>query len=118
MDRPLVISAPEPRTLDLIFDPPALATLRDRYRLVETDAASVEITSVHLTVEVLPTHRVSRWSWHLIDRRDGSRFETGLDYDSPSAARRAGLSRLAELASPMRAPRVVVISSGSRLRAA
>lgn len=42
MPRPLVISAPEPRTLDLIFDPPALAALRERYRLVETDAASVE----------------------------------------------------------------------------
>ncbi len=42
MSRHLVISAPEPRTLELIFSAPALATLRERYRLVETDAASVE----------------------------------------------------------------------------
>jgi phosphoglycerate dehydrogenase-like enzyme len=42
MARPLVISAPEPRTLDLIFAPASLVTLRERYRLVETDAAAVE----------------------------------------------------------------------------
>jgi len=33
---PLVISAPEPRTLDLIFTPPQLARLRKNYRIVET----------------------------------------------------------------------------------
>lgn len=33
---PLVISAPEPRTLELIFTPPQLARLRARYRIVET----------------------------------------------------------------------------------
>ncbi|TIO90997.1 MAG: hydroxyacid dehydrogenase, partial [Mesorhizobium sp.] len=33
---PLVISAPEPRTLDLIFTPPQLARFRKRYRIVET----------------------------------------------------------------------------------
>ena len=33
---PLVISAPEPRTLDLIFTPPQLARLRKNYRVVET----------------------------------------------------------------------------------
>ncbi|MBZ9676422.1 hydroxyacid dehydrogenase [Mesorhizobium sp. ES1-1] len=33
---PLVISAPEPRTLDLIFTPEQLARLRKRYRIVET----------------------------------------------------------------------------------
>ncbi|AZO53699.1 MULTISPECIES: hydroxyacid dehydrogenase [unclassified Mesorhizobium] len=32
---PLVISAPEPRTLELIFTPPQLARLRARYRIVE-----------------------------------------------------------------------------------
>ena len=32
---PLVISAPEPRTLDLIFTPPQLARLRKHYRIVE-----------------------------------------------------------------------------------
>jgi phosphoglycerate dehydrogenase-like enzyme len=35
-DRPLVISCPLPRTLDLIFAPDRLAELRARYRLVET----------------------------------------------------------------------------------
>ena len=39
--KPLVICAPEPRTLDLIFTPVKLATLRTRYDLFETDAASV-----------------------------------------------------------------------------
>ncbi|GGH38186.1 Phosphoglycerate dehydrogenase [Cribrihabitans marinus] len=39
-DRPLVISAPEPRTLDLIFRPERLAELRARYDIheIETDA--------------------------------------------------------------------------------
>ena len=53
---------------------------------------------VHLAVEVRPAHRRSRWAWHLVDGRDGSDFERGFDYDSPSDARRAGLDRLAELA--------------------
>jgi phosphoglycerate dehydrogenase-like enzyme len=35
--RPLVISAPDPRTLDLIFTKPALQRLRAGYRIVETD---------------------------------------------------------------------------------
>lgn len=34
--KPLVISAPEPRTLELIFTPAALADFRARYRIVET----------------------------------------------------------------------------------
>lgn len=34
---PLVISAPEPRTLDLIFTPSALAELHRSYRIVEAD---------------------------------------------------------------------------------
>ncbi len=39
--RPLVISAPEPRTLDLIFSESKLAELRARYEIFETDADSV-----------------------------------------------------------------------------
>ncbi len=35
-DKPLVISCPEPRTLDLIFTPDQLAKLRATYRIVET----------------------------------------------------------------------------------
>lgn len=36
--KPLVISAPEPRTLDLIFTPEQLRRLRSAYRVVETPA--------------------------------------------------------------------------------
>lgn len=39
--KPLVISAPEPRTLDLIFTPQALDDFRSRYRIVETTADKV-----------------------------------------------------------------------------
>ncbi|RJT41637.1 hydroxyacid dehydrogenase [Mesorhizobium waimense] len=38
---PLVISAPEPRTLDLIFTPPQLALFRKKYRIVETTPEGV-----------------------------------------------------------------------------
>src|SRR5882757_3264924 len=38
---PLVISAPEPRTLELIFTPPQLARLRKEYRIVETTPEGV-----------------------------------------------------------------------------
>lgn len=38
---PLVISAPEPRTLDLIFTPQADAELRRTYRLVEADPENI-----------------------------------------------------------------------------
>ncbi|PYE34868.1 phosphoglycerate dehydrogenase-like enzyme [Rhizobium sp. PP-WC-1G-195] len=40
-EKPLVISAPEPRTLDLIFTPEALGVLHDRYRVVEVEADTV-----------------------------------------------------------------------------
>ena len=40
--KPLVVSAPEPRTLELIFTPPALAALRRKYRIHETTADAVE----------------------------------------------------------------------------
>jgi phosphoglycerate dehydrogenase-like enzyme len=39
--QPLVISAPEPRTLDLIFTADALAAFRSRYRIVETTPEGV-----------------------------------------------------------------------------
>ncbi len=38
---PLVISAPEPRTLDLIFTPAAQAELRRTYRIVEADPENI-----------------------------------------------------------------------------
>lgn len=39
--RPLVISAPEPRTLDLIFTPDALENLRAKYQIIETNAENI-----------------------------------------------------------------------------
>ncbi|WEZ84925.1 hydroxyacid dehydrogenase [Rhizobium sp. 32-5/1] len=39
--RPLVISAPEPRTLDLIFTPQALAQLKAKYRIVEAHPENI-----------------------------------------------------------------------------
>ena len=39
--RPLVISAPEPRTLDLIFTEEALSRLHRTYRVVEVNAGAV-----------------------------------------------------------------------------
>lgn len=63
-------------------------------------------TLLHLTVEIMPAHRVRRWGWRLLDTRDGVEVETGFDYGSPSAARAAALSRVAELQSfvPLRWP--------------
>lgn len=40
-DRPLVISAPEPRSLDLIFAPAARTEFEARYRVVEVEAEQV-----------------------------------------------------------------------------
>jgi phosphoglycerate dehydrogenase-like enzyme len=40
-DLPLVISAPEPRTLELIFVPDALARLRSQYRIVEIEPGDI-----------------------------------------------------------------------------
>lgn len=39
--KPLVISAPDPRTLDLIFTPDALVRFRDRYDVLETDPQEI-----------------------------------------------------------------------------
>lgn len=41
VSKPLVICAPEPRTLELIFTPEKLALLRQRYELVEVSGAAV-----------------------------------------------------------------------------
>jgi hypothetical protein len=62
------------------------------------DADAIE----HLVVDVRPAHRRARWAWALVDGRDGSEFETGFDYDSPSDARRAAMGRLEELTSALR----------------
>jgi len=39
--RPLVISAPEPRTLDLIFTPDALKHLHEKYQVIEADPDNI-----------------------------------------------------------------------------
>ena len=39
--KPLVISAPDPRTLDLIFTPDALERFRAKYRIVEIDPDTI-----------------------------------------------------------------------------
>ena len=39
--RPLVICAPEPRTLDLIFTPEALERLKTTYRIIEADPENI-----------------------------------------------------------------------------
>ncbi|WP_279481743.1 hydroxyacid dehydrogenase [Aureimonas sp. SK2] len=41
-ERPLVIVAPHPRTLDMIFTPEALAEFRERYELVETTTGAID----------------------------------------------------------------------------
>jgi len=99
-------------------------------RWLDPDPDHGQVSVVDLVVQVRPASRVSRWAWHLIDRRDGSEFETGFEYDSPSDARWAAFSRLAELTASVpgamtgvaelfSAFRPVVLSiSAPRLRAA
>jgi len=59
---------------------------------------------MHFIVEVRPAYRSSRWAWYVVDCESGEIFEYGFEYDSPLAARRAGLERLQELvSSPHRA---------------
>ncbi|RIY03300.1 hydroxyacid dehydrogenase [Aureimonas flava] len=41
-ERPLVIAAPHPRTLEMIFTPDALARFRERYDILETTAGALE----------------------------------------------------------------------------
>ena len=48
---PLVISAPEPRTLDLIFTPEVLARFRTKYRIVETTPEGVAALPADLLAE-------------------------------------------------------------------
>lgn len=50
---PLVISAPEPRTLDLIFTPEALARFRAKYRIVETSPEGVAALPADVLAEAL-----------------------------------------------------------------
>jgi hypothetical protein len=69
-------------------------------------------TVLHLTVAVRQ-NRPLRWAWHLVDGRDGSWFESQYEFDSPGAARRSGLARLAELT-----PSLPTTAAGVRTAAA
>jgi hypothetical protein len=60
----------------------------------------------HLAVNVRSLSGDSRWAYQLVDERDSSVFETGLDYRSPHEAKGAGLTRLAELTPPLPAAKV------------
>ncbi|WEX77633.1 hydroxyacid dehydrogenase [Sinorhizobium numidicum] len=51
-NRPLVISAPAPRTLDLIFTAQALRRLRERYRIVEADPENIAGLGAETLAEV------------------------------------------------------------------
>ena len=61
------------------------------------------VRNLKLTVRRLP-HRANRWAWDLRDGRDGSWFESMLEFESPARARRSGLSRMEELLSGVTAP--------------
>ena len=54
---------------------------------------------LHLVVDVRPAYRPSRWAWYAVDTENGEIVEYAFEYESPAAARRAGLERLQELAS-------------------
>ena len=58
---------------------------------------------LRLIVEVRPAYRPCRWSWYAIDCDSGEVVEYAFEYESPLAARHAGLERLEEIAScPLR----------------
>jgi hypothetical protein len=65
------------------------------------------VRSLRLSVRKLP-HRRNRWAWDLTDSRDGSWFESMLEFGSPAHARRSGLSRLEELAGSVAGPEPVI----------
>jgi phosphoglycerate dehydrogenase-like enzyme len=50
--RPLVLSAPDPRSLDMIFTDPARAELEARYRIVETAPEAVSLLAAEVLAEV------------------------------------------------------------------
>jgi hypothetical protein len=70
---------------------------------------------MHFIVEVRPAYRSSRWAWYVVDCESGETVECEFEYDSPLAARRAGMERLEELAASV--DQVVGGTAGtSRLR--
>jgi hypothetical protein len=70
----------------------------------------------HAHVDVRPVG-ARRWAWVLVDERDGSIVETELPFDTASAARRSGLSRLEELVASLAhvaaaAPHLAIVVCG------
>ena len=59
---------------------------------------------LHVGIVVRPAYRPSRWAWYAVDCENGEIVEYAFEYDSPLAARRAGLERLHELASCLGKP--------------
>jgi hypothetical protein len=53
---------------------------------------------LHIRMYVRPAFRPCRWAWYVVDCKSGEIVEQSFEYDSPPAARRAGLERLEELA--------------------
>lgn len=53
----------------------------------------------HVVIHVRPAYRPRRWAWYAVDTENGQIVEYAFEYDSPLAARRAGLERLDEVAS-------------------
>jgi hypothetical protein len=54
----------------------------------------------HLQVDVRRVSGDAAWEWRRIDVRDASVFQREFPYESAAKAQKAGLARLAELASP------------------
>lgn len=56
---------------------------------------------LHVDIQVRPAYRPSRWAWYAVDCESSEVVEYAFEYDSPLAARRAGLERLKELTSSL-----------------
>lgn len=72
-------------------------------RMLNSDLHRGDDVLVHFTMEVRPAYRTSRWAWYAVDCGSGEIVEYEFEYDSPSAARSAGVKRLEELLAPIRA---------------
>jgi phosphoglycerate dehydrogenase-like enzyme len=85
----LVVSVPEPRTLDLIFDPDDEATLRARYNIVEGSGSRLALTVLENIAEVkfiigqpdLPTELLQRAKKLKAIFNVESNFLENMDYD-------------------------------------
>jgi len=126
---PLVVSAPEPRTLELIFTPGQLAKFRSRYRVVETTGEGLSSLPPQVLAEARyivgqPPISPGRWSGsalrcifnvetNLIEQHAYSTlFQRGIHVVTPVGLRRA----VAELGRPWRLIWRAASSTPPRLR--